>query len=348
MNKNSKTQHRIIWIDWAKTILIVLVCVGHYNPPEVQKQLIWGCHMPAFFIISGYLYHRHGALRTLYSFAVPMLFYTAIVFGVHIVQDIVQNGYWNYQLDFGHLWHRVFEQFFLRNADNPYGIVPVIGIWFVVALIVCRFLAGDIKFFSFTIRYRYITLVILLIWLTVEPLIWDYIPIKNIKMYYGIYAMPFFIVGYIIKDCKVDICKIHPIIILISFVTYVAISLSVPRYDMMNYQYGAAFVCFFINAICGSLVLFWFCSKLPRYHMVEVFSVGTLLVLTMHMPLDFFILPVFHRLGITPAENMLQEHLIPWLEVVVVILCVYPLVLWLKNHCPILLGKVTKTKNQIN
>lgn len=57
MNKNSKTQHRIIWIDWAKTILIVLVCVGHYNPPVVQKQLIWGCHIPAFFIISGYLYH---------------------------------------------------------------------------------------------------------------------------------------------------------------------------------------------------------------------------------------------------------------------------------------------------
>ena len=204
MGKSNYTQNRIAWIDWAKTILIVLVCVGHFNPPEVQKQLIWGCHMPAFFMISGYLYHRHGALRTLYSFAVPMLFYTAIVFGVHIVQEIVQNGYWNYQLDLGHLWHRVFEQFFIRNADNPYGIVPVIGIWFVVALIVCRFLAGDIKFFSFTLRYRYIALAVLLIWLTIEPLIWNYIPIKDVKLYYAVYAMPFFLVGYIMKDLKIQ------------------------------------------------------------------------------------------------------------------------------------------------
>lgn len=335
-------KNRLTWIDWAKTILIVLVCVGHFNPPEEQKQLIWACHMPAFFMISGYLYHRHSAWKTLYSFVIPMLFYTSIVFGIHIIQDIVQNGYWDYKLDIGHLWHRVFEQYFIRNADNPYGIVPVIGVWFIVALIVCRFLAGDLKWFSFTLKYRYISLIILLLWLTIEPLIWDYIPIKDIKLYYGIYALPFFIMGHIFKDNKVDIGKINPIIIILCFAVYVAISLNVPRYDMLNYQCGPTFIVFFTNAICGSLVLFWFCTKLPKIGIIEVFSVGTLLILTMHMPLDFFILPVFHRLGLTPPESLLQEHLIPWIEVIVVLLVVYYPIKWLNGHFPILLGKVTK------
>ena len=146
-------KNRLTWIDWAKTILIVLVCVGHFNPPEEQKQLIWACHMPAFFMISGYLYHRHSAWKTLYSFVIPMLFYTSIVFGIHIIQDIVQNGYWDYKLDIGHLWHRVFEQYFIRNADNPYGIVPVIGVWFIVALIVCRFLGNFLIIFRFLLDF---------------------------------------------------------------------------------------------------------------------------------------------------------------------------------------------------
>lgn len=340
MLKDSISSKRVAWIDWAKTILIALVCVGHFNSPEVQKLLIWGCHMPAFFMISGYLYHRHGVWRTLFSFIIPMLFYTSIVFGVHIIQDIVQNGYWDYKLDFGHFWHRVLEQYILRNAGNPYGIIPVIGVWFVVALIVSRLLSGDIKCFSFTLRFKYITLAVLLVWLSVEPLIWDYIPIKDVKLYYGIYAMPFFIIGYMLKDFELDIHRINPVIIFICLAIYIFISLNFPRFDMMNYQCGPTYMVFFINAICGSLVLFWFCTWLPQNKVVEVFSIGTLMILTLHMPFDFFILPVFHRVGLTPAHNIFMEYFIPWLEAAIVLLITYHPILLLNKHCPILLGKV--------
>lgn len=337
---------RIAWIDWSKAILMALVCVGHFNSPEIQKQLIWGVHMPAFFVISGYLYHRHGAWRTLYSFAIPMLFYTAIVFGVHVIQDIVQNGFWDYRLDFGHFWHRVLEQYFTRNADNPFGIVPVIGVWFVVALIVARFLSGDIKFFSFTLKYRYIVLGVLMIWLTIEPLIWDYCPIKEIKLYYGIYAMPFFLTGYIMKDLKIDFHRIHPLFVICLLTVYCIICLSFPRFDMMNYQCGPTFTVFYINALSGSVILFWLTSFLPQNNIVKVFSVGTLLLLTMHMPFDFFILPVFHRLGITPPNNIFLAYLVPWIEMCVVfMICYYPIV-WLNKYCPILLGKMPKKVNK--
>ncbi len=341
---NKIVGNRIVWVDWAKTILITLVCVGHFNSPETQKLLIWGCHMPAFFLLSGFLYRRHNASKTLYSFVIPMMFYTTIVFGVHIIQDIVQNGYWNYQQDFKHFYYRIIEQFFIRNGENPYGIIHVIGIWFVIALIVARFVCGDIKLFMFTLKYKFITLSVLLFWLTIEPLIWDYIPIKDIKLYYGIYALPFFITGYIVKDLKWNIEKTHPLIIFFCLGVYLVISLNFPRFDMMNYQCGPTFMLFFVNALCGSLVLFWCCTKFPQCKWVEIFSIGTLLILTLHMPLDYFILPVFHLLGITPPNVVVMEYFVPWMEAFVVFVIVYYPIRFFIIHCPILLGKISSTK----
>lgn len=335
-------KQRIVWIDWAKTILIVLVCVGHFSPPEVQKLLIWGCHMPAFFFLSGYLYKRHGAWRTMVSFVVPIAFYSFITFCVHIVKEIIEKGYWNYTLDFSHPWFRMFGQFFIRIHNNPYGDIPIMGMWFVIALIVCRLLSGDIKIFSFVIRYRYIVFAVLIIWLTIEPIIWEYIPIKDVKLYYGIYAMPFFLIGYIVKDLNVKIERIHPLLIIAALCLYCAITLNLPRYDMLNYQCGPTYILFFVNALCGSLFLFWICTKLPESKFVEVFSVGTLLILLLHMELDFFLRPLFHRIGLSPTSTYLGASLLPWFEVIIEFVIFYYPIKWLGNHYPILLGKVKK------
>ena len=52
------------WVHIAKGLAIVLVVVGHFYPvqsPEywtVMHQVIYAFHMPVFFLLSGYLYHR--------------------------------------------------------------------------------------------------------------------------------------------------------------------------------------------------------------------------------------------------------------------------------------------------
>ncbi len=341
VNKNLSTQ-RIVWIDWAKTILIASVCVGHFSPPEIQKLLIWGCHMPAFFFISGYLYKRHKAWQTIISFVIPVVFYSSIIFGVHIIKDIVKIGYWDYMLDFYHPWYRMFGQFFIRIHNNPYGDIPIMGIWFVIALLTCRLLSGDIKKFTFVLRYRYVVLIVLLIWLTIEPIIWDYIPLKDVKFYYGIYALPFFLLGYIIKDLDVRIERLHFISILIVAFAYCSITLNLQRFEMLHYQCGPTYMVFFVCAMFGSLVLFWICTKLPRLKIVEVFSIGTLLILLLHKELDFFIRPVFHLMGLTPTTTYIGASLLPWFEVVLEFIIFYYPILWLNSHFPILLGKVPK------
>lgn len=44
---------RLLWIDLLREIGIILVVVGHTRPPFTK--LIYGFHMPFFFVISGYL-----------------------------------------------------------------------------------------------------------------------------------------------------------------------------------------------------------------------------------------------------------------------------------------------------
>lgn len=45
---------RIAWVDGLRGIAILLVVLGHVNPPF--KKIIYGFHMALFFIISGFLF----------------------------------------------------------------------------------------------------------------------------------------------------------------------------------------------------------------------------------------------------------------------------------------------------
>lgn len=46
-------KERITYLDSLKGILIILVMVGHSNPPSFIYSFIYAFHMPAFFMLSG-------------------------------------------------------------------------------------------------------------------------------------------------------------------------------------------------------------------------------------------------------------------------------------------------------
>lgn len=75
---NENTTKRENWIDWSKALLIWLMVLGHAGLSGMPRELVYAFHMPAFFIISGYLYKPHKCWRTLKSFGIPILFFSAI------------------------------------------------------------------------------------------------------------------------------------------------------------------------------------------------------------------------------------------------------------------------------
>ena len=88
---------RLDYIDRAKGCLIILMIVGHIWQVSYAATLVYQFHMPAFFLISGYLlsltksYERgYGRFikKRLFAFVLPYLFMDTI----GILNDILRNG----------------------------------------------------------------------------------------------------------------------------------------------------------------------------------------------------------------------------------------------------------------
>ena len=80
----SESHKRIYWIDWLKTIAIILVIWAHINP--YLYSWIHLFHMPLFFCISGFLYKKKNRTDELtsiwYSLLLPYIIYNALYFAI--------------------------------------------------------------------------------------------------------------------------------------------------------------------------------------------------------------------------------------------------------------------------
>lgn len=83
--------HRTLWVDACRGIAILLVLLGHNDPPFVKA--IYGFHMPLFYMMSGYLYKdRHTDMTfveeiksLIKSLIIPYIIFGLINLGVHIL-----------------------------------------------------------------------------------------------------------------------------------------------------------------------------------------------------------------------------------------------------------------------
>lgn len=98
------SHQRILLLDIARSICIILVVIGHFYPdtatPEYKifRQWIYAFHMPVFFFISGYLYLRfqdnkeqlHLFLNKKFNRLMIPYFITSFI--VIVMKLIMQNG----------------------------------------------------------------------------------------------------------------------------------------------------------------------------------------------------------------------------------------------------------------
>lgn len=114
------------WIDIAKGIAILLVCVGHSRVVEnkVACSLIYAFHMPFFFMIAGYCYdarryqtYREYVVRKIKALAWP---YFALTFAVAIVATLLRVSPGRNE--------------FVYRCICPYPGCHMIGFWFIRVL----------------------------------------------------------------------------------------------------------------------------------------------------------------------------------------------------------------------
>ena len=325
-------KQRVIWIDWAKAILIYLMVVGHCLPAPWQGTLIYAFHMPAFFMISGYLFHEHHWWKTMKSFVVPVAFFSMINFVIYLIPKLAKGTFSSV-----HLLEKVLVPFWGPGslpADDYIILFP--GVWFIIALLLGRLLMGDLKMMSWVTKYWKQVFCILIMFLTLEPWLIPDNPLRSYKFYLVIPSLPFMLLGYGMKDWfKVD--KIKPWMALIGCAAFVAISLFYGRAEILKCQYGNYYILYFLNAVLGSVVFFYISSKFRRNYIIEIFSKGTLLILAFNIVLHSYISAAFTAVGFGFIVN--EKNLFPWFEALLIMLICYWPIKWMLNKYPVLLGK---------
>ena len=325
-------RQRIVWIDWAKAILIYLMVVGHCLPVEWQSTLIYAFHMPAFFIISGYLYHQHHWKKTVKTFVIPVAFFSMINMVIYTVPKVIKGSF-----STGHLIERVLVPYWGPGslASDEY-IILFPGVWFVIALLLGRLLMGDIKIMSWVSRFWKIVLIVLIVFLTIEPYLIPQNPLRIYKWYLVLPSLPFILMGYGMRN-KIKQERIKPWMVFLFFMLFIVVSLGYGRAEILNCKYGNYYLVYFLNAVIGSLVLFYVCHKFPRSHIIEIISKGTLLVMAFNFILHSYFTAFVRAIGFATIAN--DRYFFPWvIALLIMIICYFP-IKWLLRHYPVLLGK---------
>lgn len=320
---------RETWIDLFKVLLIFLVVVGHSKPDPYTAKLIYGFHIPAFFIISGYLYRPSSWIKTTKSYFIPVTFLSLInlLFILYCCKDT-----WKLPDNF---LRRIVEPFFYFKSMD--GICLFMGFWFIVCLYLCRLSFGDIRKTNIIKTHYKLICTICVIIMTLH----DYLPeiilnnkLHNLYFIRTIPCFPFFCFGYWYKNNKDKISLRYYWMILLLIIYFISCIWN-KTFDIYGDKYGENYLFSAIVAIIGFICMKNLIQKIKLNNtlatIIEVLSKGTLFILGIHI----LIRNILWNKNIINSENLSSAFLI---GIIVLILCYYPIKILIKRY-PILIGR---------
>lgn len=99
------TGKRILWIDYAKSICIYLVLLGHAHASQPVTDFIYTFHMPLFFFLSGCLFSfekhpnfKEFAIKRFKGLMVPYLWINLITICSGYLQVVISAKMRQYPL----------------------------------------------------------------------------------------------------------------------------------------------------------------------------------------------------------------------------------------------------------
>lgn len=196
--EETSIKNRVVWIDWFKAILIILVVMGHTKLNGYERTWIYGFHMPAFFVISGYLYKQRNWWKTLKGIAIPIGTFSLI----RLLIYIVSNRTYIMDRTISELVERITLPFLKCNVENEITLFS--GIRFIVCYVFCRFMSGDLLKVKFGTLY--LMAIACALWMCIVPFVLStHSEIKDWFLYRIIACLPFFVIGIAWKNYAVKL-----------------------------------------------------------------------------------------------------------------------------------------------
>lgn len=313
---------RINWIDWAKTLGIFLVVFGHYyGPPENREiiNFIYAFHLPFFFMLSGYL---HKDSKDIKSYLIKNIRTLVIPY---VLLNIIAACYLKFlsPFDFNKSLH-----YFLTG--HPYA--PGFACWFLYCLFFVKMFAyGLIKAPKWSQGLLMIGGISLVYFLP---------DIFNYRIDSAIVALPFFVVGYYIKQYNIMDYFNRKAIIVPTCILFFIIVCFGSLYNgfaeiLAPKMWGNSVILFFIDAFIGSFMIFLFSKLLDpfEFKFVKVISSGTLLIMAFHnVNVVYALLYTFNLPG--SPSNILDAFILAVLNITILY---YPII-FIQKYVPFILG----------
>ncbi|MCH4017741.1 MAG: acyltransferase family protein [Prevotella sp.] len=307
--QNERVSKRKVWVDWAKALCIFCVVIGHEGTLHMTS-FVYAFHVPAFFVISGYLYKPTDWKKTFLSFSIPVVFFSIVVFLFKLIA---------FHFNIDETWKST--TWFVWKLDSSRPLFT--GLWFLEVLFVGRLLLGDLNIHFFRNHYKSISFICIL-----ASMLIDYFHVE-LSWYISrlLECFPFLGLGLFLKDHDL-ISKIRKKVVPIMGGVFLLLIWYNGHCDIMYNRYNRTYFLFFINAVLGTLLLFYFCKMMKKNKFIEMCSIGTLVILGTHRII----------LGIC-------NHLLPWslsqvISPPLAMIVAFYIIIFTYKYCPVLLGKV--------
>ena len=105
--------------------------------------------------------------------------------------------------------------------------------------------------------------------------------------------------------------------------------------DIMYNRYNHGYILFFVNAILGSILMFYVCTYLGQSIIIEKLSIGTLAILGIHTRVALLFV------------KWLSFRWSSFLSPIVSIVVAYLIIEFALRYCPIILGKIKFSINKL-
>ncbi len=338
-------KERINWIDWAKALAVC--CVVFCHLPQSQEwyyyRFLQSTIITIFFWASGYLKKDRGSTREnwckyWHGLIIPYFIYNAIVYPYWLLKYYMLNGGWP---DILTAMKPIFGALLFEN-ENTF-CEPLNGpLWYLPAILVMHILVDLCR----KIRYQHIIMITLCVasyFVYAANKQYEFLP--NLTFIGIISRLPFYHIGYVMGQNKsfLSLNKMRDAALCISLI---ALGILFFQWHMRTFYSGdhmlhiALFypvnLCFLFGTLYGCKTLNGIKSSI-----ITNLSIGTLVIIGLHIVLITMINYSFEH--IFHFDGRISYHWYIALPTSFAICgLLYPIIPWVKQHSPILIGRKTQ------
>ena len=277
---------RIVWIDLAKAMAIIMVIMGHaigeyaLNFKKLEI-IIYSIHIPLFFILSGYTFKvksdtKRWIINRIKKIMVPYLLFCFCITVCHIMETFILNQ------DNG-FWMKLFSK---SGSINTIFLTPksaFSNLWFLPCLVFAEIILYSILKYVKQSWIRNIVcllpgLIILLLKINVVlPFSLCTVIVSVMYLYIGCEIKKFID----IKEKNNNVLVISTILYIIAITYDIRVLKCNLEQTMFNLNITYP-ILFLITSISGSLMVMEICKKLKNYKILNKIGMNTLYIYGFH------------------------------------------------------------------